>query len=162
MWRLMEETAGMRLSRFLAKETLGKRCWKICRKTTMDRVFETTLLETNFLVIYPYVTQMEASKSQNCCVVTGRKLSFKGKISYKRLRVLSFDCILITIIIIMIIIIIISLFSNSIKWFFICKIQLLKNISTKKIQICYFYQKEIHLLKNKVKKYRRGKISILI
>ena len=56
MWRLMEETAGMRLSRFLAKETLGKRCWEICRKTTMDRVFETTLLETNFLVIYPYVT----------------------------------------------------------------------------------------------------------
>ena len=45
----------------------------------MDRVFETTLLETNFLVIYPYVTQMEASKSQNCRVVTGRELSFKGK-----------------------------------------------------------------------------------
>ena len=47
-------------------------------------------------------------------------------------------------------IIIMALFYISTRWLFICKIHLLKNISAKKIQISYFYQNEIHLLRNKV------------
>ena len=43
-----------------------------------------------------------------------------------------------------------ALFYISTRWLFICKIHLLKNISAKKIQISYFYQNEIHLLRNKV------------
>ena len=43
-----------------------------------------------------------------------------------------------------------ALFCISSRWLFICKIHLLKNISSKKIQISYFYQNEIHLLRNKV------------
>ena len=66
-----------------------------------------------------------------------------------------YDCIIIIIIIIynnkiIIIIIIMALFCISTRWLFICKIHLLKNISAKKIQISYFYQNEIHLLRNKV------------
>ena len=54
-----------------------------------------------------------------------------------------------------------ALFYISTRWLFICKIHLLKNISAKKIQISYFYQNEIHLLRNSYK-YRRRKISIPI
>ena len=63
-----------------------------------------------------------------------------------------YDCIIIIIIYnkIIIIIIIMALFCISTRWLFICKIHLLKNISAKKIQISYFYQNEIHLLRNKV------------
>ena len=45
---LMLETAGMRLRQFSAQESRKERSRKIRRKTTMDRVFETT-----FLVIFP-------------------------------------------------------------------------------------------------------------
>ena len=83
---------------------------------------------------------MEASESQNCCVVSGRKLSFKGKILYKRLNNNNNNN------------------SNNIvfiqhfhKVVLHLQIHLLKNISAKKMQIRYFYQKEIHLLRNKVK-----------
>lgn len=48
---LMRQTAGVRLRRFSAKESRKKRSRKIRRKTTVDRVFETT-----FLVIFPSVT----------------------------------------------------------------------------------------------------------
>ena len=63
-----------------------------------------------------------------------------------------YDCIIIIIIYnkIIIIIIIMALFCISTRWLFICKIHLLKNISAKKIQISYFYQNEIHLLRKKV------------
>ena len=62
-----------------------------------------------------------------------------------------YDCIIIIIYNkIIIIIIIMALFCISTRWLFICKIHLLKNISAKKIQISYFYQNEIHLLRNKV------------
>ena len=62
-----------------------------------------------------------------------------------------YDCIIIIIYNkIIIIIIIMALFCISSRWLFICKIHLLKNISAKKIQISYFYQNEIHLLRNKV------------
>ena len=68
----------------------------------------------------------------------------------------SYDCIIIIITIIyismynkiiIIIIIIMALFCIFTRWLFICKIHLLKNISAKKIQISYFYQNEIHLLR---------------
>ena len=67
----------------------------------------------------------------------------------------SYDCIIIILIIYninnkIIMIIIMALFCISTRWLFICKIHLLKNISAKKIQISYFYQNEIHLLRNKV------------
>ena len=67
----------------------------------------------------------------------------------------SYDCIIIILIIYninnkIIMIIIMALFYISTRWLFICKIHLLKNISAKKIQISYFYQNEIHLLRNKV------------
>ena len=45
---LMLETAGMRLRQFSAQESRKERSRKIRRKTTMDRVFETT-----FLIIFP-------------------------------------------------------------------------------------------------------------
>ena len=48
---LMRETAGMHLRRSSAQESQKKRSRKIRRKTTMDRVFETT-----FLVIFSSVT----------------------------------------------------------------------------------------------------------
>ena len=49
----MRETAGMRLRRLI------NHCGvKMRRKTTVDRVFETT-----FLVIFPSVTWIEESKS---------------------------------------------------------------------------------------------------
>ena len=44
--RLMPETAGMRLCRFVSEEMKEH-----MPETTMDRVFETTFLETTFLVI---------------------------------------------------------------------------------------------------------------
>ena len=83
---------------------------------------------------------MEVSESQNCCVVSGRKLSFKGKILYKRLNNNNNNN------------------SNNIvfiqhfhKVVLHLQIHLLKNISAKKMQIRYFYQKEIHLLEIKLK-----------
>ena len=41
---LMRQTAGVRLRRFSAKESRKKRSRKIRRKTTVDRVFESTFL----------------------------------------------------------------------------------------------------------------------
>ena len=81
---------------------------------------------------------MEASESQNCCLVSGRKLSFKGKILYKRLNNNNNNNIV--------------FIQHFHKVVLHLQIHLLKNISTKKMQIRYFYQKEIHLLtRNKVK-----------
>ena len=65
----MRETAGMCLHQFSAQELRKKRSRKICQKTTMDRVFETT-----FLVIFLPVTQIK-----NCCMVCGRRLFSKAK-----------------------------------------------------------------------------------
>ena len=84
-------------------------------------------------------------------MVSGRKLSFKG-ILYKRLRVLSYDCIIIIIMIIMM-----ALFSISTTWLFICKIHVLQNTCASKY-ICF----KIHLLQNtSASKYICFKIHLL-
>ena len=88
---ILPETTGMHLCRFPVKESPVKTCRKICRKTTMNRVFETIFLEATVLVIFPSETQMEASKSLKLLCGVWKEV------------ILSYDCIImITIIIIVV------------------------------------------------------------